>query len=193
MPNQSGKILLVLVLILLVFGVGAYFFLPTFKKQDYTQSVHRSDYSTITDPVTFSESHIYQSQSMKFQIRKNPEFQIEEDTSFVNVFIEDKKINISRVATNYSTIEGHISYFDSKRSLETSQEQKMSTNNLKGVQRIESFQEGPIKEQKIVYLITEDGWVYTVSTSEESLYPVLDQIVQSFEYKGTLSPGEDKP
>ena|SRR3989344_2130465 len=39
MPNQSGKIVLVLILLLLIAGAGVYFFLPGFKKESIIEQV----------------------------------------------------------------------------------------------------------------------------------------------------------
>ncbi len=42
MPNQSGKIVLVLVLLLLILGFVVYFFLPSFKEQEHIEQIPRT-------------------------------------------------------------------------------------------------------------------------------------------------------
>lgn len=43
MPNQSGKIVLILVFLFLLFGAAVYFFLPTFTKQKFNEQIPAND------------------------------------------------------------------------------------------------------------------------------------------------------
>lgn len=47
MPNQSGKVILVLVLLLLILGAVAYFFLPVFKKQESIEQVEDPSFASV--------------------------------------------------------------------------------------------------------------------------------------------------
>lgn len=69
MPNQSGKIILVLVLLVLVVGAAVYFFLPRFKKQgDYLEQTPNSS----TTPLQ-AQSNNVESQKCALGSKNNKE------------------------------------------------------------------------------------------------------------------------
>lgn len=178
MQNQSGKIVLVLVLLLLLIGAAVYFFLPGLKNQEYTEPI--SDLSVQASPNNKTD---FVSKEMDFSIKNNANLVVKEYANSIDLYSGNEKINISRIATNFLELKEYLNDFDSKRKLKIEGEKVLEIGNLNVIERFELFEVGPIKEQKIIYILTKDGWVYTISSSSKSLYPFLDQIVQSFEYK----------
>lgn len=107
--------------------------------------------------------------------------QIIEKTTFIDIILDKGKINVSRIATNFPDLSGYIKDFDSKRILEVSEEKQLSISGYPSISRIETFAKGPVSKQ-YVYFIYVNGWIYSLSTTSESLYNDLDQIAKSFRY-----------
>lgn len=195
MLNQSGKIVLVLALFLLLLGTGAYFFYPSFKSQKYTDP---SSSSLIVNNKASEEMNIstdgtkdYASQDFKMTLKVPGNFEIEDSFPIFYLKNGTQMIEIIRNGTNFENLNDYLQDFDSKRSVKEVNTVEENISDYSVVSR-ETVDEGSGLKQKSYYLYT-DNYVYIFSTSDEILYPVLDQMVQSFEYKGTLSSGEDKP
>lgn len=184
MPNQSGRIVLVLALFLLLVGVAVYFFLPVFKKEYTEQTPNPSGqpYGNFKEASKSSQpTKDYYSKNFKMKIASPSNFQVE-DNFPIFVFSDGmKKIDIVRNGTNFNTLAKYIKDFDVKRKVREINMQEKTINNYPVVEREIAYDEKG-SQQKSIYLYV-NNYVYIFSTSDKSLYSVLDQIVQSFEYK----------
>lgn len=128
------------------------------------------------------ELKTFQSKLMKFSINVPSDFQIREELTFVDLEKNNAKINISKNSTNENDVNGYVKDFDKKRTgLSIEEEESVKIVNLDSVKRIEKFSAGPITQQKVYYIYTENK-VYSISANEKELYDELDQIALSFRY-----------
>lgn len=187
MPNQSGRIVLVLILILLVAGTLFYFFFPSLKKDiDYIEQA--PDLTTQQPPTISQDSNessnqakTYFSENFDFNITPPIGFRIEDNFPILTLNDGTNKIEIVRNGTNFDNLERYIQDFDSKRKIQIISSQQKNINNYPVLERIIGYEDQK-GQQKSIYLYV-DNYVYIFTTKKDSLYPVLDQIVQSFEYK----------
>jgi|SRR3990167_10223954 len=93
MPNQSGKIVLVLILILLLSGTAVYFLLPGFKSQNYTES--EPGYSTTTPVKNETEGGTkdYKSEDLKISFNYPSKWIIDE--RYLEVLIANFKTSLN--------------------------------------------------------------------------------------------------
>ena len=106
MPNQSGKIVLVLVLLLLILGAGIYFFILGFKK-DYTEQIPDHSIQT-TDrskeaSVSSELSKKYSSKDLKISFEYPDKWFLEEKYYFIMLTSYKSKIN-----SNQQPIQGQV-------------------------------------------------------------------------------------
>lgn len=128
------------------------------------------------------ELKTFKSKIMKFTISVPSSFQVREEATFVDLEDKGAKINIGKNSTNSNDVNDYVKDFDEKRiGLEVEDQEALKIATLDVIKRIEKFIAGPIREQKIYYIYTENK-VYSISTTAESLYDDLDQIAQSFRY-----------
>lgn len=186
MPNQSGKIILGLVFLLLIAGISAYFFLPVFKKQDDQEL---ASISSVSIPQNSQESgkvsevtKDYYSRALKISFKVPQDSQIKEEFVNISILIPKGEISVTRNGTNYENSKAYYSDLKEKNKL-TPREYNEGTQSKYNY--ISVLDEDP-KDQsrnKKSYFIYADYAVYIFSTSDEALYSVLDEIVQSFEYR----------
>lgn len=184
MPNQSGKIVLVLVLLILVFGAAIYFFLPLLKQESSEQVA----LSLVTPKNTSPEASLssimhkeYFSEDFKMKVISPDGFQVIDSFPSLSFNSKDKKIEIIRNGTNFDNLEDYIEEFDAKRRVEELSREEELLENYPVIKREVIYKDDKIKQ--LSYYLYVENFVYIFSTSDKSLYPVLDQIVQSFEYK----------
>lgn len=131
--------------------------------------------------MNFGQTKIFQSKNLNLSLQISNKLQVLEKTTFVNLISQDRIINVSRIATNFDDISSYLKDFDSKRTVKIEQEHKLKINDYPSVDRMELFNNGPVAKQKVYYIYI-NNWIYSLSTSSESLYDDLDQIAQSFRY-----------
>jgi len=170
--------ILIIFAIVVALVVGVIFYLKG-SKISSLQSVSQSN-NTIVDGR--EPAKIFKSKTLKMNVLVLPGYEIEEQTTFVNLISSKGKINISRIATNFSDITGYLKDFDSKRKLTVSLESNGRIADFDYVSRVEDFDGGPVSKQKAYFIYVDDGWVYSFSTSTGALFSDLDQIAQSFRY-----------
>lgn len=181
MPNQSGKILLVLILVLLTLGTAAYFLLST-RRQDQTvnYSPQPSTYPQKAD--TSGATKDYYSKNLKISFKVPDDAKTEEKFLNINISTPDGQIFITRNGTNYESVENYYSDLKKKNHLTPIEykEGEISSYNY-----VLTLDEDPNNSTKIkkTYFIYSDYGIYIFSTSDGALYPVLDRIAESFEYK----------
>ena len=123
----------------------------------------------------------FQSEMLDFNVNIPQRTIVNEQLTFVDLSLDESKINISRNGTNFDNLEDYLKDFDSKRELVVTSSKSTEINEYKGVKRIEEFDVGPVQEQAIIYYYL-DGWIYTLTTASKDLYDELDQIARSFRY-----------
>lgn len=123
----------------------------------------------------------YQSKNLQFNIGPSNDWKIDEGNAFVNLNNNYGKINLSRIATNFYNLSDYLKDFDSKRTVKIDLEESLMIDGYDSIKRTENFTGGSIIKQKVYYIFI-DSWVYSLSTSSESLYDELDQIAKSFRY-----------
>jgi hypothetical protein len=186
MPNQSGKIILVLILVLLILGAGTYFSLPIFKKQAYQESYVAPPVST---PQAFQEDSKsadltkgYYSKALKISFNIPEGSTVDEKHSYLIIILPNGNISMTFNGTNY---ENAKEYFDDLKQRNKITPLSYLEGDRKGYSYVLISDEDvdeKLKTEK-TYFVYADHGIYAFSTSDEVLYPVLDQIVQSFEYK----------
>lgn len=194
MLNQSGKIVLVLILLLLVIGALVYFFLPVFKRQEYQEPV--STPLTSPYPKEASKSSVlikdYYSKVLKISFKVPTNAEVSEKNSYLLITLPIGKISITFNGTNFGNIR---EYFNDLKKKNKITPLSYLEGDVNGYNFVMISDEELGNESKMVktYFIYSNNRIFAFSTSDEALYPVLDQIVQSFEYKGTLSSSDDNP
>lgn len=185
MRDQSGKIVLVLVLILLLLGAGVYFFLPQLQEQEYSDS--ETTYSpepavNIEGSNSSAEMKDYHSKALKISFKVPEEAQVEEKFNNLMITLPYGKISVSFNGTNFESAREYYEDLKVKHKLSP---KEYSENVSKDYNYVVTIGEDPNNrtKSKKTYFIYADYAVYIFSTSDESLHLVLDQIVQSFEYK----------
>ena len=173
--KENKNLAYLLTIIAVSFIIAVYFI---FRQSNLSQPI---SYNQPTPTNTQSSSQIFSSKKLKFRLQVTDNWQVKEDLTFVNLISEKGKINISRIATNFDTVDTYLKDFDSKRNINVAEVNYLKIDGYNAISRIEVFNAGPITKQK-VYFIYIDNWVYSVSTSFPALFPVLDQIAQSFRY-----------
>ncbi|OGK51997.1 hypothetical protein A2966_04310 [Candidatus Roizmanbacteria bacterium RIFCSPLOWO2_01_FULL_41_22] len=97
-----------------------------------------------------------------------------DDMSYVDLHKLDNQISVSRIATNFPSIDDHINDLSEKNHFTFMNKKNMFIGNL-------PTRQGFIGEDK-TYFILANYWVYSFSTSSPELYGDLDQIARSFRY-----------
>lgn len=134
----------------------------------------------VESPKT-QELKTFQSKAMKFNIQIPKQYQIEEKPTVVNVISQNNtKISISREGTNFKNLRDYLDDLDKQNKIKVLNKTEFTFNNYETFMRTEKYGDG--NAQGKTYYIFIDNSVYTLSTSTPSLYPVLDQIAQSFRY-----------
>ena len=186
MPNQSGKVVLLLVLGLLLLGAAVYFFLPTFKKQVQEEQVSIPSIQNIPAPQEANSSSgqtkDYYSKTLKINIKLPLDSQVEEKFTDIDISSKKGKVTITRVDTNFPKAKEHFKDLKEKNHLQPRAYEEKLINGKDSVLVTLADPNDRSKDQK-TYFVYVDGWVYAFSSSDQALYPVLDQIVQSFEYR----------
>jgi hypothetical protein len=162
-------IILASVVIILIFGVG--FVFKRIQKQT-TGNLLPTPTIINTNLKTFSST------TMKLIFKFPEQFRVDENMGLVTIVSTDGKITLSRVSTDYNSLNDFLKDLDSKNKPKILEDRDIQNN-----QYIEKLRYIEIrgKEEKIYWVFT-DGWVYSISTIDSSLYPDLDQIAQSFRY-----------
>lgn len=168
--KNNKKIIYLIIVAIAIFAIVLFFKLSAPQTENNTTSTFRD-----------SQNKIISSKFMNFTINVVNDYIINEDQTFIDLVSKNGKINISRISTNFLTIEDYLSDFDQKRKITVDSQEQLSIDSYNAIGRIEIFNGGPISQQK-VYFIYVSNWVYALSTSSPELYGDLDQIARSFKY-----------
>lgn len=186
MPNQSGKILLIIALILLFLSASAYFFLRTFKKEDDIEtnvvpssSASKKSFEASKSPEVTKD---YYSKALKINIKVPTSSKVEEKFVDIKVSEGDGIIYITSVGTNLPNVKEYFADLKEKNKLAPKEYTELVINGRDSA-RVELMDPNDKSKTQRTYFIYDHDTVYAFYTSNELVYPILDQIVQSFEYK----------
>lgn len=188
MPNQSGKIVLVLVLVLLIVGAAFYFFSPSLKKQDYDSNEQTPGLIPQPTPNVQQASESpnmtaeFYSTNLKISIRLPEGSDIQEKFTDLNINLPEGKIQIRRIGTNFGDIKSYFENLKVKNKMTLLSEKSVKVNNYEAL-LITMTDPNNDSKTLMEYMLLNNNFVYKFTTSDEPLYSTLNQIVQSFEYK----------
>ena len=162
--------LIIIIVFIFLFGIVIYLL-------GNTNKTYVPQTSTV---INTRDVKTYSSKSMKFSIDVPDRFHVSDAVDKLTLLDNNKEINIIRNGTDYENISDYIANFDARRNLIASETKTISIGGNEAVSRMVEFLDQNVKQKS--YYIYVDNWVYILSTSSESLFPVLDQIAQSFRY-----------
>lgn len=133
-------------------------------------------YKTTPQPTkqVQQQTKIFESKLMKFKISIPQELTVEEKFGQVTISSLGGKIFINRNGTNFDNLKDYLKDLGIKNKTSSWVLNYSTINNLDGASRL-------IGNDKNFYIYAKN-WVYLFSTGSEPLYPLLDQIVQTFQY-----------
>lgn len=130
-----------------------------------------------------SQTKIFQSSDvMKFSITVPVGYDVSEYLGSATVNAGDKgKILIGRSGTNFNNLNDYLDDLNIKNKVEIVDKRPLLINGSEA-SRQEMINDN--EKNRITYFIYINNWVYSISTSSESLFGDLDQIAKSFRYTG---------
>lgn len=184
MSNQSGKVVLVLVLLLLILGAIIYFFSPGFKKQENPEPTpNYSNQQSVAEASKSPDSiKDYYSKNLKIGFKVPKEANIEEKFVDIIISLKNGKIIQTRIGTNFPSAREYFADLKTKNTLSPKTYEEITINGRDAILVILNDPNDRTKDQKTYFIYDHDA-IYTFYSSDEALYPVLDQIVESFEYR----------
>ena len=124
--------------------------------------------------VTKQLSKTFESKVMKFKITVSPEITVQENLGQVVISSSSGKLYVDRNGTNFSNLKDYINDLSIKNKANLQDLRYYTINNTEAAS-------GLIGSEKNILLYS-DGSVYLFTTNFPNLYPLLDQIVQTFKY-----------
>ena len=124
----------------------------------------------------------YYSKNLKISFKVPQEANIEEKRTIITIELSNGKITILFNGTNFKSASEYYEELKLKNKLKPLSYSKLDKAPYSYVITTDKAADDKSRIEK-TYFIYIDNRVYPVSASNESLYPILDQIVQSFEYK----------
>lgn len=128
-----------------------------------------------------NETKLYLSKNLKFSIEVPANSQIEEKLTSLLIKINGQDIVISRSATNFQNINQYVETLSELNKIIITNKKVGQINGLESISGSIKSLNDPSKNDKTFFIYI-DYWVYTISTSSESLFNILDQIARSFRY-----------
>lgn len=170
------KIILAIIAVVFIFAAVGYLASRQLINKKPQQTLQIQTPTPTSQPLkTFKSNSV-----MKFSIRIPEDFSIEEKFTRVKLNKNEEDIYIEKVGTNFSNVEDYLAdLHKSNKTQILSQETKKIGSYIAILETIKSPNKNAIEK---VYSIYVDNFIYTFSTSSESLYDDLDQIAQSFRY-----------
>lgn len=132
-----------------------------------------------TQDSGLSTNTTYTSDLMDFTITVPEGFNVEEKGKRIVISSDEENIYIDQTSTNFPDLSSYINDLDSKNKTNVTSEERMDRGNLEILKRLILFNTG---EKQVVYEIYSNGFIYSILTNAKSLYTVIDQVAQSFQY-----------
>ncbi len=134
---------------------------------------------------TSSQPEMYHSRSLKITFMVPSGFQVKESVYGNGITIKNDigSIEIGRGGTNSTTLDEAVNEAELRDPPPIKFENKHVTiNGLDSVVVYETDPVNPALNAKLYYFYPAKYFGYSISTSTPSLYPILDQVAQSFRY-----------
>lgn len=177
MTNQSGRVFL-LILLVGILGLGIYSLVSKGEQQDkQAASEPTNRISKNDDLLEAYEDYMSEALRIKFKIPKNA--QVEEKSTILLISLNSGEISITRNGTNYENPKDYYDDLKEKNKLSPLSYHEGSKDNYNYVVTTDEATKDSVKK---TYYIYKDDKVFAISANDKTLYPVLDQLVQSFEY-----------
>lgn len=174
------KFLLPIIVIVVILASG-YFAFNRYSQPTTLLTPPQAKQTPPTSPAS-QELKTFQSKNLKFSIQIPTDFQTEEKFTRVTLSNTNRdEIFINRIATDFSNLEDHLNDLNKKNKVEVIEQKSIAINKYQALVRLIKYPGGPSQGER-VYNIFVDNWVYSISTTFESLYDDLDQIARSFRY-----------
>lgn len=109
-------------------------------------------------------------------------FAVREGLNELSIYDSMGEVQLRKIGTNFSNIDGYVSNLKEKNKVAFLSE---TSGKVGDWDSLVITMQDPNNKDKILkeYFLYIENRIYKFSTSEEMLYPVLDEIVQSFEYR----------
>lgn len=136
---------------------------------------NRLNNSSIQSPSpSISDLQEFKSSDLDFTVNYPHSFDIKEGVGGVILLNSGNELKISRHSTNHQNLTDYFRFLPNK---------PLDTLNNKRDLKINSYDSASgLIENRYIYYIYVDGWIYILSTSNPDLYSDLDQIAKSFRY-----------
>lgn len=173
---QKGNLLIILAIAVALSAAGFLYFKS--KSSDLVKStpnVYASLQPAENNSTSNSEqSKEYNSNGMDLTIMVPLDFEIQDQSTRILLNNSRGQIIISRSGTQFDSLDSYLADLDSKNKNSLVTQEGLFISSYSAKVRTSSSDKQ--------YRVMVDGWVYTLSTSSETLYDDLDQIAQSFRY-----------
>lgn len=133
-------------------------------------------------PATYQPAtKIIVSDIMKLRIEVPSEYSVEDKQIDLKLSKNDRWLNIGRVASMFDTVEGYVDNLARLNNLTFSGKQKIFIDRYPTI-RAYIASGNRNSDDKLIYFIFADNWIFTAEASDPSLNTDLDRIVSSFKY-----------
>ena len=175
MVLMLGKITLFILFLLVIVGALNLY------QYDGTHDDVYSEPVIIEKPVS-EENENYSSKNLKFMIRVPEGMSVDE--KFTNVLLTSSlgEISISRIGTNFESIDSYIKNLEIKNKIVYEDKEFGEIGGYDGVY-VTLTDPNEKSRQFYEIVIFVDGWIYKFSTTNDPLRPIVKDIAQSFEYE----------
>jgi predicted Zn-dependent protease len=183
---QRGSIGVILAIIAFatLAGAGIYTYLKTqaVSSKPSIEAISNASIPTASTPSQMSgKSSIHKSNNLKIEILVPKEYTIEEKFNNIDLTLGEELINVSKISTNFNSLEDYINNLRDKNNTNFTDTQKLTINGFEAL-KTNFTDPNNISNTQYVYYIYTNSRVYSLSTSAEQLHKDLDQIAQSFKY-----------
>jgi hypothetical protein len=155
------------------------------RTQQQPPDQNKASVPILSPAPTSSQPETYHSRALKITFMVPSGFQIEESVYGNGITIKNDigSIEIGRGGTNSTTLDEAVNEAERRDSPPIKFENKHVTiNGLDSVVVYETDPVNPALNAKLYYFYPAKYFGYSISTSTSSLYPILDQVAQSFHY-----------
>lgn len=124
----------------------------------------------------------YTSENLKFSVTVPEGMSVDERFTDVLIISSQGEVRVSRVGTNFDTLELYVQDLGEKNKVTY---KDMQTSIINGYDAVHLSLADPNDNSRIIseILIFVDGWVYKLSTTDNSVRSLLKRIAGSFKYR----------
>ncbi len=180
MIGHSGRI--ALIVIFLVVTLVSYIFLFVVKQSPSEYSLNSPVKSESSPPVSESFDNRYHARISKINFWIPDDAKINEKFRSISIDTRGGTIISDFNGTNFENVKDHYASLKGRNRITPLTYREGTTGKYDYVVTTDEYANDPEKIEKI-YFIYADYGIYTFSTYDQELFPVLDRIIESFEYE----------